>query len=117
MDQEAHRLKQHQAKKLIEKYFHQITAGCGSNDCKNEFCQSSGLLERSLTPNQAAVKAIQLYVEEAKLCYNLDENAANNQQQQSRLPSSNSAQDIVDIEMKEVSNERYINNVILCFRS
>lgn len=59
--------KQSQAKKLIERYFYQLTTGCGRPDCKNESCYSSGLVDK-LTANQAAIKAIQLYVEEAKIC-------------------------------------------------
>lgn len=64
MDSKAQNSKDKQkqeAKKAIEKYFHQLTVGCGSNECTNPYCQSSGLVDRSLTPNQAAIKAIQLF--------------------------------------------------------
>lgn len=59
--------KQTQARKLIERYFFQLTTGCGKTNCKNNFCASSGLVDK-LTGNQAAIKSLQLYVEQAKLC-------------------------------------------------
>lgn len=91
MDSNVRNNKQTQAKKLIEKYFFQITVGCGNTDCQNNYCHSSGHLEKSLTPNQAAVKAIQLYVEEAKLCENLK---VSEEAQKSNSPTSE------DIEME-----------------
>jgi hypothetical protein len=104
--------KQNQAKKLIEKYFYQITIGCKNVDCKNEYCQSStsSLIEKNLTPNQAAVKAIQLYVEEAKLCERLQENIDNKSplSSPSTLAKSSSSLNFTpseDIEMREASNE------------
>lgn len=30
------------AKKLIERYFYQLTDGCGNPDCDNQNCASSG---------------------------------------------------------------------------
>lgn len=55
------------AKELIEKYFYQLSDGCGNPNCTNKNCASSGEL-KDLTPNQAAAKAIQLFSEEAPLC-------------------------------------------------
>ncbi|XP_047121045.1 ubiquitin-protein ligase E3A isoform X1 [Schistocerca piceifrons] len=60
-------MKRAAAKKLIERYFYQLTDGCGNTNCDNEFCASSGKV-KSLTPNQAAVQAIQLFSQEARLC-------------------------------------------------
>lgn len=60
-------MKRAHAKKLIEKYFYQLSDGCGNPNCTNQNCASSGELE-SLTPNQAAARAIQLFSEEAPLC-------------------------------------------------
>ncbi|XP_070503440.1 ubiquitin-protein ligase E3A [Chironomus tepperi] len=97
MDSNVRNSKQTQAKKLIEKYFFQITVGCGNADCKNKYCLSSGHLEKSLTPNQAAVKAIQLYVEEAKLCENLK---GTEELQKNNSPSSE------DIEMEGPFNKK-----------
>lgn len=59
--------KQTQAKKQIERYYFQLTVGCGKTDCKNNYCASSGQVDK-LSGNQAAIKSIQLYVEQAKLC-------------------------------------------------
>lgn len=55
------------AKKLIERYFYQLSDGCGKPNCANKNCASSGSVE-SLSPNQAAARAIQLYSQEAELC-------------------------------------------------
>lgn len=108
--------KQQEAKKIIEKYFHQLTVGCGTIDCKNQYCLSSGLVDRSLTPNQAAVKAIQLYSSEAKLCENIrDDNNVinqktdtNNKPQQGPSCSSNKKIAISedDVEMTETDGKK-----------
>lgn len=55
------------AKKLIERYFYQLSDGCGKPNCANKNCASSGSVE-ALSPNQAAARAIQLYSQEAELC-------------------------------------------------
>lgn len=89
--------KKTQARKLIEKYFFQLTVGCGKPECKNNYCASSGLVDK-LTGNQAAIKSLQLYAEQAKLCEMI-------------APSSSSSV-IKDVEMVEVPVTRYI---IQCF--
>lgn len=63
-------------------------------------------MDRSLTPNQAAVKAIQLYVEDAKLCENIsDNNKVIDTKSQPQGPScSNNITE--DVDMEEVSSER-----------
>ena len=43
------------AKRLIERYYHQLTRGCGRRDCTNEHCASSSK-SKLLTPNQAAAQ-------------------------------------------------------------
>lgn len=55
------------AKHLIEHYFLQLTEGCGNADCKNEFCASCHDF-RPLDNNAAAVKALELFKINAKLC-------------------------------------------------
>lgn len=60
-------MKRAAAKKLIERYFYQLTDGCGNATCENEHCASSGKV-KGLTPNQAAGLAIQLFRQEAQLC-------------------------------------------------
>lgn len=55
------------AKHLIEHYFLQLTEGCGNADCKNEFCASCPDF-RPLDNNAAAVKALELFKINAKLC-------------------------------------------------
>ena len=52
---------------LIEKYFFQLTQGCGRADCSNAHCASNPRFER-LTHNQAAAEAIQLVKSKAALC-------------------------------------------------
>lgn len=81
-----------QARKQIEKYFFQLTNGCGRSDCKNNVCASSGQVEK-LTGNQAAIKSLQLYIEQAKLC-------------EISSPSCSATREIKDVEMKELSMKR-----------
>lgn len=64
---ESDEMKRAHAKQLIEKYFYQLSDGCGNPNCTNRNCASSGEVD-SLTPNQAAARAIQLFSEEAPLC-------------------------------------------------
>lgn len=57
------------AKKLIERYYYQLTDGCGKPECTNIHCASSGKIQK-LSPDQAAAMALQLFVSHprAKLC-------------------------------------------------
>uniref|UniRef100_A0A499FUS9 Ubiquitin-protein ligase E3A n=1 Tax=Anopheles farauti TaxID=69004 RepID=A0A499FUS9_9DIPT len=64
---EEQELKRISAKKLIERYFYQLMQGCGNAKCCNKHCASSGKVGQ-LTPNAAAVRAIQLFSQEAALC-------------------------------------------------
>jgi Amino-terminal Zinc-binding domain of ubiquitin ligase E3A len=86
--------KHHQARKQIERYFFQLTQGCGKSDCKNNYCASSGLVEK-LTGNQAAIRSLQLYVEQAKLC-------------EIASPGSSSMPVIKDVEMSELPDKRFV---------
>lgn len=66
-------MKRAHAKQLIERYFYQLSTGCGNPYCINKNCASSGQFE-ALTPNQAAARAIQLFSEDAKLCNDFTSN-------------------------------------------
>lgn len=55
------------AKHLIERYYHQLTEGCGNESCSNSWCASSLGFNR-MDNNAAAVKALELYKVNAKLC-------------------------------------------------
>nr|XP_046247719.1 ubiquitin-protein ligase E3A isoform X2 [Scatophagus argus] len=55
------------AKHLIERYFRQLTEGCGNGDCTNEFCASCCAFQ-PLDNNSAAAKALELFKINAKLC-------------------------------------------------
>lgn len=55
------------AKHLIERYFRQLTEGCGNGDCTNEFCASCSNFQ-ALDNNSAAAKALELFKINAKLC-------------------------------------------------
>lgn len=61
------KMKRAAAKKLIERYFYQLTDGCGNPQCDNKFCASSGHV-RTLTPDDAAALAIKLFGDDAHLC-------------------------------------------------
>lgn len=56
------------AKHLIERYFRQLTDGCGNGDCTNEFCASCSDFQ-PLDNNTAAAKALELFKINAKLCH------------------------------------------------
>lgn len=60
-------MKRAAAKKLIERYFYQLTDGCGNPKCSNQNCFSSGHVER-MSPNDAAIRALNLFRQDAKLC-------------------------------------------------
>lgn len=61
------RRKRAAAKHLIERYYHQLTEGCGNESCSNSWCASSVGFSR-MDNNAAAVKALELYKVNAKLC-------------------------------------------------
>ncbi|XP_013919898.1 PREDICTED: ubiquitin-protein ligase E3A isoform X1 [Thamnophis sirtalis] len=64
---ETSRMKRAAAKHLIERYYHQLTEGCGNEACTNEFCASCPTFLR-MDNNAAAIKALDLYKINAKLC-------------------------------------------------
>ncbi|XP_058885468.1 ubiquitin-protein ligase E3A isoform X1 [Acipenser ruthenus] len=64
---EASRMKRAAAKHLIERYYQQLTEGCGNEACTNEFCASCPSFHR-VDNNAAAIKALDLYKINAKLC-------------------------------------------------
>ncbi|XP_063907142.1 ubiquitin-protein ligase E3A isoform X4 [Zophobas morio] len=66
-DNKEDEMKRAAARKLIERYFYQLTDGCGNPACNNKYCASSGQL-KPLTPDEAAAQAIQLFSQEASLC-------------------------------------------------
>lgn len=60
-------MKKASVRKLIERYFYQLLEGCGNRSCRNRHCKSSGQVP-TMTPNQAAARALQLFSQDAKLC-------------------------------------------------
>uniref|UniRef100_A0A8C5GCW2 Ubiquitin-protein ligase E3A n=1 Tax=Gouania willdenowi TaxID=441366 RepID=A0A8C5GCW2_GOUWI len=60
-------MKLHTAKRLIERYFRQLTEGCGNTNCTNEMCASCHEF-RPLDNNSAAAKALELFKMNAELC-------------------------------------------------
>lgn len=60
-------MKRAAAKHLIERYYHQLTEGCGNEACTNECCASCPSFLR-MDNNAAAIKALELYKGNAKLC-------------------------------------------------
>lgn len=56
------------AKHLIERYFRQLTDGCGNGACTNEFCASCSAFQ-PLDSNLAAARALELFKINAKLCH------------------------------------------------
>lgn len=60
-------MKRAAAKHLIERYFRQLTDGCGNGACTNEFCASCHAFQ-PLDSNLAAARALELFKINAKLC-------------------------------------------------
>jgi len=56
------------AQKLIERYYYQLTVGCGDTSCDNPDCKSSGNIKTNLQPNEAAARALGCLKVHAKLC-------------------------------------------------
>jgi len=57
------------AKKLIERYYVQLTSGCGEANCANDLCASSDCFRFSgLDSNAAAAKALELFQSRSQLC-------------------------------------------------
>ncbi|XP_007889306.2 ubiquitin-protein ligase E3A isoform X3 [Callorhinchus milii] len=63
----ASRMKRAAAKHLIERYYHQLTEGCGNEACTNDFCASCPNFHR-MDNNAAGIKALELFKINAKLC-------------------------------------------------
>ena len=60
-------MKRAAVKNLIERYFRQLTEGCGNPSCANPHCFSSGAVE-TMTRDQAAAAALQLFKNKSHLC-------------------------------------------------
>lgn len=60
-------MKRAAAAQLIERYYFQLTEGCGNSACSNTHCVSSGKVDK-LVPNEAAARALQLLSQKATLC-------------------------------------------------
>jgi len=56
------------AQKLIERYYYQLTVGCGDTSCDNPDCKSSGNIKTNLQPNEAAARALGCLKVHARLC-------------------------------------------------
>lgn len=60
------------AKQMIERYYYQLTDGCGNEHCQNKDCASCPTFAfQEKSKNELAVKAIDLFKEKAKLCGSL----------------------------------------------
>lgn len=64
-------MKRSYTKQMIERYFHQLSIGCGNANCSNINC-ASNIHFVHLTPNQAAAQAIQLLSEGSPFCADIN---------------------------------------------
>ncbi|KAF5298616.1 hypothetical protein FQR65_LT09712 [Abscondita terminalis] len=104
-------MKRAAVRKLIERYFYQLTEGCGNPTCDNKHCASSAEFER-LTANQAAALAIHLFSQDARLCETHPSKMPRTQSR-SKLSESNSDTNIANANITKsiVSNDvNSINN-------
>ena len=54
---------------MIERFYYQLTDGCGQANCTNPNCASSStFVFRNITKNTAAVQALELFKNKAVLC-------------------------------------------------
>uniref|UniRef100_UPI00358ED655 ubiquitin-protein ligase E3A-like isoform X2 n=1 Tax=Myxine glutinosa TaxID=7769 RepID=UPI00358ED655 len=60
-------MKRAAVKQKIERYYHQLTEGCGNDSCSNQFCASCPAFE-PLDNNAAALRAVELCRNKARLC-------------------------------------------------
>lgn len=57
------------AKQLIEKFYYQLTDGCGNENCENENCASSPkFVLKDQERNALALQAVQLFKNKGRLC-------------------------------------------------
>ncbi|XP_054645601.1 ubiquitin-protein ligase E3A [Dunckerocampus dactyliophorus] len=82
------------AKHLIERYFRQLTEGCGNGNCKNELCASCRDFQ-PLDKNSAAVRALELCKINAKLC-------------EPKAPSTESDAQPADLNKRDFSDIHYL---------
>nr|XP_057929409.1 ubiquitin-protein ligase E3A isoform X2 [Doryrhamphus excisus] len=82
------------AKHLIERYFRQLTEGCGNGNCKNELCASCRDFQ-PLDKNSAAVRALELCKINAKLC-------------QPKVPPTESDPQPADLTKEDFSDIHYL---------
>ncbi|KAK4883149.1 hypothetical protein RN001_006468 [Aquatica leii] len=103
-------MKRAAVRKLIERYFYQLTEGCGNPTCDNKYCASSAEFER-LTANQAAALAIHLFSQDARLCETHPSKMPRTQSR-NKLSENNSDTNIANTNMLKpiVSNEVHLLN-------
>lgn len=75
-------LRKRAVKEAIEKYYHQLTQGCGAARCSNVNC-ASNVDFKKLSPNQAAVLAVRLAQQKAQLCEPIKQTTKNNNNNES----------------------------------
>jgi len=105
------------AKELIERYYYQLTVGCGEADCTNECCASSSCFRlQGLDSNAAAAHALELFKSRSPLCdesppkvpRNAHESSVQLSQDNTSGPSSSHAQEIVVVGESSVFSEDVI---------
>jgi len=94
------------AKKLIERYYIQLTSGCGETHCGNDLCASSECFRFSgLDSNAAAAKALELFQSRSRLC---DETLNKVAKESTDKPSYLVTDSSVDIEPSTSSEEFHL---------
>ena len=77
-------------KQLIERYYYQLTDGCGKPDCSNVICASCRKFQfPNLTRDQAAVEALKQFRLKAELCGDSPFKVAKSSSEQNNGCSSN----------------------------
>ncbi|KAK2149458.1 hypothetical protein LSH36_451g01060 [Paralvinella palmiformis] len=89
-DPKEERMKRAAVKQLIERYYYQLTDGCGKPDCSNVVCASCQKFQfPNLTRDQAAVEALKQFRLKAELCGDSPYKVAKSSSEQKNGCSSN----------------------------
>ncbi|XP_058950721.2 ubiquitin-protein ligase E3A [Pocillopora verrucosa] len=103
------------AEQKIKNYFFQLTDGCGSHECKNEYCASSG--RKQTSKDDAAALALQLFMKKARLCEPLQDKNHKVPTQEAPFLTEKSVLKNLDSFAEEGSYKKLVHNIGIVFSS
>ncbi|XP_022800186.1 ubiquitin-protein ligase E3A-like [Stylophora pistillata] len=103
------------AEQKIKNYFFQLTDGCGSHGCNNEYCASSG--RKQTSKDDAAALALQLFMKKARLCEPLQDKNHKVPTQEAPFLTEKSILTNLDSFLEEGSYKKLVHNIGIVFSS